>query len=145
VNVPEATIPLAIAKDVEGAFVVDAISTDGGVAPRNVQVRSGLALVRYGALTLSEFVLKTSFNASRMFGMVDKGHLGVGADADVSVLDLQKGTAVMSLALGQVIMIDGVVTGRSGTILTTKRGETRVARSGLPYHLIDLSDGRFYA
>jgi cytosine/adenosine deaminase-related metal-dependent hydrolase len=145
VNVPEATIPLAIGKDGEGAFIVDAISTDGGVAPRNVQVRSGLALVRFDALTLSEFVLKTSYNASRMFGMVDKGHLGVGADADVTVLDLQKGTAVMSLARGQVIMIDGVITGRSGTIITTKRGEPRVARSGLPYQLIDLSDSRFFA
>jgi cytosine/adenosine deaminase-related metal-dependent hydrolase len=144
VNVPEATVPLAIGKDGEGAFIVDAITTDGGAAPRNVQVRSGLALVRFGALTLSEFALKTSYNASRMFGMLDKGHLGVGADADVTVLDLQNGTAVMSLARGQVIMLDGVVAGRSGTIITTKRGEPCVARSGLPYQLIDLSESRFF-
>ncbi len=144
VNVPEATIPLATRKDSRGEFIVDAICTDGGVAPRNVQVRSGLALVRFGALTLDEFVLKTSYNASRMFGMTHKGHLGPGADADITVLDLAKGEAVMSLALGKTIMIDGIPTGQGGTILTTKKGEAQVKSSGLPYQLIDLEQSRLY-
>jgi len=144
VNVPEATIPLAISKDRKGNFVVNAISTDGGVTPKNVQVRSGLALVRFGAMTLDEFVLKTSYNASRMFGMLDKGHLGVGADADITVLDLSRGEAVMSLASGKVIMVDGVVVGRGGTIITTERGEARVKTSGFPYRLIDSEKSRLY-
>ncbi len=144
VNVPEATIPLATRKDSDGEFIVDAICTDGGIAPRNVQVRSGLALVRFGALTLDEFVLKTSYNASRMFGMVDKGHLGVGADADVSVLDISRGKAVMSLALGKTIMIDDIPVGQGGTILTTRKGEAQVRSSGLPYQLVDLEKSRLY-
>ena len=144
VNMPEATIPLATRKDSKGEFIVDAICTDGGVAPRNVQVRSGLALVRFGALTLDEFVLKTSYNASRMFGMTNKGHLGIGADADVTVLDLSKGEAVMSLALGKTIMVDGILTGEGGTIITTKKGEARVRSSGLPHQLIDLEKSRLY-
>jgi len=76
--------------------------------------------------------------------MMDKGHLGVGADADITVLDLSRGEAVMSLALGKLIMIDGIVVGRGGTVITTERGERRVKASGLPYQLIDLDKSRLY-
>jgi hypothetical protein len=144
VNVAEATILLTVRKDDQGEFIVDAIRTDGGASPRNVMVTSGLALVRYGALTLDDFVMKTSYNASRMLGMTSKGHLGMGADADITVLDLSKGMAVMSLALGKVIMKDGVAVGRGGTVITTKRGEKRVRESGLPYQVIDLEDSTLY-
>jgi hypothetical protein len=144
VNAPEAEIPLTTRKDHKGEFIVDAISTDGGVTPKNVQVKSGLALFQLGALTLEEFALKTSYNASRIFGMMNKGHLGVGADADITVLDLSRGEAVMSLALGKLIMIDGIVVGRGGTVITTERGERRVKASGLPYELIDLEKSRLY-
>jgi hypothetical protein len=144
VNAPEATFQLAIGKDPRGRFVVDAISTDGGVTPKNVQVRSGLALVRYGAMTLGELVQKTSYNASRMFGMLNKGHLGVGADADITVLDLSKGEAVMSLASGKVIVVEGQIVGHGGTILTTQHGEERVKASGIPYQLIDSEKSTLY-
>ena len=144
VNAPEAEIPLTTRKDHKREFIVDAISTDGGVTPKNVQVKSGLALVQLGALSLEEFALKTSYNPSRIFGMINKGHLGVGADADITVLDLSRGEAVMSLALGRLIMIEGIIVGRSGTVITTERGERRVKASGLQYELIDLEKGRLY-
>jgi hypothetical protein len=145
VNVPSAAILLATRKDVEGQFVIDSISTDGGSIPRNVIISAGLALVRYGALALNEFILKTSYNPSRMFGMVSKGHLGVNMDADMTVLDLDCGKAVMGVALGRVIMIDGLVVGNRGTILTTEKGVDAVKAASLPYQTIDLHECGLYA
>jgi imidazolonepropionase-like amidohydrolase len=145
VNIPSVAILLATRKDAKKRFVVTAISTDGGATPRNLIVNSGLALVRYGALTLSEFVVKTSFNPSRMYGMLEKGSLGVGMDADVTVLDLEKGRAVMGIALGKVIMVDGVVVGRGGTIITTENGVKHVKAVGLPYDVVDLHKSGLYA
>jgi len=96
-------------------------------------------------LTLKEFALKTSYNPSRMFGMVSKGHLGVTMDADVTVLNLDHGRAVMGLALGKVIMVDGLVVGNRGTILTTEKGVAAVTAARLPYQTIDLNECGLYA
>ena len=62
---------LAQAKRPDGTFVVDAISTDGGCIPRNVTLSVGLSLVKFGALTLSEFVVKTSVNPARHLPTAD--------------------------------------------------------------------------
>ena len=145
VNVPIAAIMLTTKKYANGQFVINGISTDGGSIPRNVIVSSGLALVRYGALTLNEFVLKTSYNPSRMFGMISKGNLGMNMDADITILDLDRGKAVMGVALGRVIMIDGVVVGNRGTILTTEKGVDVVKTASLPYQIIDLNECGLYS
>ena len=144
VNVPASTFLCATRKDKKGEFIVDAISTDGGAIPRNVTVKSGLSLVRYGALTLAEFVQKVSTNPARMFGMTSKGHLTESADADITILDLERGEAVMGIAKGQVIMINGIVTGQEGTIVTTKTGAASVGKTGLKFDVIDLEQSRFY-
>ncbi len=138
VNKPYITTFLATRKDSARRFVVNAISTDGGASPRNVIVRSGLALVRLGALTLDEFIVKTSYAPSRMYGMLEKGSLGVGMDADVTVLDLERGKAVVGIAMGKVIMVDGVVVGTGGTIITTEKGVGAVKAASLSYQLIEL-------
>ena len=144
VNVPVSTFLCATLKDEAGKFIVDAISTDGGSIPRNVSIKSGLSLVRYGALSLEEFIAKVSVNPARMFGMVSKGHLGEEADADMTLLDLEKGEAVMGIAKGEVIMIDGVVIGKNGTIVTTKTGERSVENRGMKYDVIDVEKSTFY-
>jgi len=144
VNVPASTFLCATRKDEKGQFIVDAISTDGGSIPRNVLVTSGLALVRYGALTFEEFVRKTSVNPAALFGMSSKGHLGEGADADITVLDLKKGEAVMGMAKGKIIMINGIVMGSAGTIITTKTGAKTIDKAGLKYDLVDLEESKFF-
>ncbi|MGI8554429.1 MAG: amidohydrolase family protein, partial [Dehalococcoidia bacterium] len=123
VNPPAAAVALAVAKEPDGHFTIDALSTDGGGIPRNTIVEQGLALVRFGAFSLPEFVRKASSNGATMLGLTSKGHLGVGADADITVLDLERGRAVLSLVAGEVIMVDGLPVGRGGTILTTTAGE----------------------
>jgi predicted amidohydrolase len=144
VNVPASTFLCATRKDETGKFIVDAISTDGGSIPRNVSVASGLSLVRYGALTFEEFVRKATLNAARLFGMTSKGHLGEDADADITILDLKKGEATMAIAKGKVIMIEGIVMGQGGTIVTTKAGARSVENAGLKSDVVDLEESQFY-
>jgi len=123
VNPPEPRIRLAVAKRANGAFVVDCISTDGGGIPRNVIVSMGLALVKLQALTMKEFVQKTSYNPARILGLVNKGHFHLGADADISVLDIDSQQPVMSLVKGKVIMVNGYVCGKGRQVNPTRAGE----------------------
>jgi hypothetical protein len=136
VNSPQATFLCAVRKDEQGEFIVDAIGTDGGSTPRNVAVEYGLCLVRYQALSLNEFVLKTSTVGAKMLGLPNKGHLGIGADADLTVLDMDKGIAAMTIVGGKVIMAHGIVYGTGGTFYTTPAGEAKVRQLGYNYGIV---------
>ncbi|MFO7941350.1 MAG: amidohydrolase [Bacillota bacterium] len=144
VNRPESTFLCATRKDATGDFVVDAISTDGGGIPRNVAVESGLALVRYGALTMDEFVAKVSGAGAQMLGLLDKGHLGESADADVTVIDETAGRAVMTIVGGRIVMAHGIVYGSGGTIVTTPAGEEAARSIGLPLQVVRPEDFLLY-
>jgi predicted amidohydrolase len=138
VNPPEPRIRLATAKRNPHDFVVDSISTDGGGIPRNVIVEMGLALVNLDALTIEEFVIKTSRNPARLLSIIrSKGHLGEGADADISVLDLTTQKPVMALANGKLIMYKGHVCGSGSRIITTPAGEAYVRQKGLDALVVD--------
>ncbi|MDQ1279690.1 MAG: Amidohydrolase [Thermoproteota archaeon] len=145
INIPSIAILLATRKDREKRFVINAFSTDGGSIPRNLIADSGLALVKYGALSLREFVIKSSYNPSRMYGLLRKGSMGIGMDADITVLDLERCRAVMGIARGKVIMVDGVVVGRGGTVITTEEGVKTVKATGLPYDIIDTRECGLYS
>ena len=144
VNPPEPRIRLALAKRQDGAFVVDCISTDGGGIPRNVIVSMGLSLVKLQALTFKEFVQKTSYNPAKILGLPQKGHFSVGADADISVLNLEKQEPVMSLVEGKVIMYRGFVCGKGSQAITTKDGEAFVRSKGLKPVVVNLAQSAFY-
>ena len=144
VNPPEPRLRLAVAKRPTGAFVVDCISTDGGGIPRNVIVSMGLALVKLQALTLKEFVQKASYNPARILGLSQKGHFQPGADADISVLNLDKQEAVMSLVNGNVIMYNGYVCGKGSQVITTQAGAAFIRSKGLTPVIVDLAQSGFY-
>lgn len=135
----------AVSRDDQGRFIVDAISTDGGGHPRNVAVEYGLALVRAEGLTLGEFVQKTAWAPAAIMGLPGKGHLGVGADADITVVDLDRCRAVMSFNAGEMIMYRGAVTGSGTTIITSEAGESAVQKLGLRTCVARVQDGIFYA
>jgi len=141
---PETTFHLAVAREADGSFAVDAISTDGGGIPRNFLVEKGLALVRLGALSLPDYVRKVSLNPSRMLGLPRKGHLGVGADADITVLDLRTDRPVRSFVGGRPVLVDGRVVGAGGTVLTTEAGRAQVEGSGLPVEVVDVRQAALY-
>jgi cytosine/adenosine deaminase-related metal-dependent hydrolase len=144
VNPPEPRLRLVTAKRKSGEFAVDAISTDGGGIPRNVIVEMGLALVKLRALTLPEFARKASYNPARILGLTRKGTLAPGADADITVVDVNRQRAVLGMANGQVIMHKGYVCGRSSRIITTAAGAEAVQQSGLQPIVVDLEAGTFY-
>lgn len=137
VNPPEPRLRLATAKRRDGEFVVDSISTDGGGIPRNLIIAMGLPLVRLEALTLEEFVVKTSRNPARTLGLADKGHLSEGADADITVVDLETSSPYMSLSNGHVIMFRGHVCGKGTRMITTPAGEAHVREKGLDVLTVD--------
>lgn len=145
VNAPSSAFALTTAKGADGAFSVDAVSTDGGSHPRNVAIESTMALVRFGALTPLEMAAKLSYNPARMMGLANKGRLSPGADADITVLDPERGRAVMSFVAGAPTMRDGQALATGGTLLVTPSGERAARDSGLPYQVVNLSESKLYA
>ncbi|MBN1849786.1 MAG: amidohydrolase family protein [Deltaproteobacteria bacterium] len=135
---------LATAKRPDGSFVTDAISTDGGSIPRNVIISMGLSLVKMQALTMAEFVLKASINPGRILGLTNRGHLGEGAEADITVVDYDRQQAYMTIVGGKPVMYNGYVYGRGGNFLTTSAGVENVKSYGLKPILIDISQSAFY-
>ncbi|KYZ76011.1 hypothetical protein AXX12_06100 [Anaerosporomusa subterranea] len=144
VNPAEPRFCLAAAKRKTGGFIVDAISTDGGGIPRNVIVELGLSLVKLQALTLAEFVTKTSTNPARILGLGNKGHFTPGADADISILDLERQKPRTAIAGGKVIMHAGYVSGQGSKIITTTTGADAVHARGLTPVIVDLAKSGFY-
>ncbi len=145
VNTPSSAFTLSVAKNAAGEFIVDAVSTDGGSHPRNVAIESTMALVAFGALTPLEMAEKLSWAPARMMGLARKGHLTPGADADITVLDRERGRAAMSFVAGSLIMRKGRPLGKGGTLLVTEKGAEYAANSGLPHEVVDLSESKLYA
>ena len=145
VNKRSTAFLMATEKDRKGRFIVTALSTDGGCLPRNFLLSHGLSLVRFDALKLPEFVNKCSWAPARMLGLRGKGHLGVGADADVVVVHPEKQEAVLTVVGGEIIMMNQVVLGGGGTIVTTERGKEKLKEKGVPSIAADLEDSLFYS
>jgi hypothetical protein len=125
---------IATEKNDDGDFVVGCLSTDGGGIPRNVIIESGLSLVKMNALSMEEFVLKTSRNPARCLGLNNKGHLDEGMDADITVLDFASQKARITISNGDVVMWNGLVCGKGTHFITTSKGADNVADNGLtPY------------
>jgi len=145
VNLPSTAFALSAAKDSDGKFIIDAVASDGGVLPRNVNIEQTIAMVKFGALEPLEAVEKLSYNPARMFGLVNKGSLESGADADITVIDPQTGEATDTLVGGKVVVRDGNLVSSGGTILTTERGKTAATDSGIPYEIIEPMKGLMYS
>ncbi len=128
----------------QGFFGVTALSTDGGAIPRNFLISHGLALVNFGSLSLAEFVLKTAWAPALMLGLVNKGRLAPGADADLVVADAQSRRPLLTVCAGRIIMADGVVVGGGGNLLTTGSGAKRLKAGNVPHEVVDLSRSLFY-
>jgi cytosine/adenosine deaminase-related metal-dependent hydrolase len=144
VNHRSTALLAATEKDDRGRFIIPALSTDGGAIPRNFLLSHGLSLVRFDALTLSELVHKCCRAPARMLGLPNKGHLTPGADADIVVADPNTHKAVLTVANGNIIMIDGLVTGSGGTIITTENGMKVLQNQGVPAKAADLAASLFY-
>ena len=135
----------ATEKNKDGNFAVTALSTDGGAIPRNFLLSHGLSLVQFQAFSLAEFVLKACWAPALMLGLFDKGHLAPGADADLVVVDARKRTALITMASGKVVMSDGIIVGRGGTLLTTIHGVKSLKSQGVDHEVVNLARSLFYS
>ncbi len=127
------------------SFTVDAVASDAGVFPRNVNIEQAVRIVRFGGLTPLEMAEKLSYNPSRMLGLVDKGRIAPGADADFTVVDPVTGRAVLGISGGRAIMRDGTALEKEGgRLLVTAAGVPSAKASGLPYQAVDFGKSLLY-
>jgi formylmethanofuran dehydrogenase subunit A len=88
---------------------------------------------------------KLSYSPSRMFGLLNKGHLGEGADADITIIDPERGVATRTYVAGSPVLADGDIVASGGTLLVTADGADSAAAGGLPHEIVDLSQSKLYA
>ncbi len=144
VNHRSSAFLMATEKDEIGHFIVTALATDGGGIPRNVLLSHGLSLVRFDALTFSEFVMKSARMPALMLSLSSKGHLGQGADGDLIVVDPDTHQVLLTVAMGKIIMRQGSVIGTGGRMITTQRGITSLEDRKIPYKTVDLSSSLLF-
>ncbi|MDY0177051.1 MAG: amidohydrolase family protein [Lentisphaeria bacterium] len=118
VNQPASSIPLAIAKDQDGAFVVDALSTDGGGHPRNLTFKLALCLVEFGALTLGELAYKGAEKPAQLMGLNERGSLQPGKMADIAIVEALSKEVWRTYAAGQMVFDGQQACGQGGTLFT---------------------------
>ena len=128
----------ATQKRPNGTFLSDSFCTDGGGITRNVILENGLSLVKFGAITLKEFVFKSSTSAANLLGLANKGRLVVGADADITVVDYAKQKAVHAFSMGNPTLLYNKVVGKGGTLLTTPKGKKAALEAGLNARVADM-------
>ncbi len=80
-----------------------------------------------------------------MLGLHQKGHLGIGADADLVVADPDTHRALLTVAGGKVVMANGIVTGTGGTLITTGRYKPEPSNTNLAYTKADISGSLLYS
>lgn len=144
VNRSDVNFMLATARNNKNNFIVDVISTDGGAIPRNLLLERGLSLVKFGAMSLQEMVHKISENPADLLGLLNKGHLTVGADADLTIFDYAKQIAVHSLVEGKFVLKDRKVVGKGGKILLTPYGKEYADTTGQACVISKMTESSFY-
>jgi hypothetical protein len=133
VNPPASALALALARKSSGEFVVETFGSDGGSLPRNSTLSQGLALVAAGVLTLSDLVLKACREPAVRLGLLDKGQLTEGADADLLVTG-EDGDC-WTVIVGGVTRIRAgeLLDVRGGTLLCTPAGTAAASAAGISY------------
>lgn len=138
VNPSEPRLRLATARTAERGFVVDALATDGGGIPRNVIIDMGLSLVRLDAISIEDFVVKSSVTPARILGLTSKGHLGPGADADITIIDVERQRPVASFVAGEPVLCNGRVVGTGTRLITTPQGHKAAVAHGIAGPIVEL-------
>lgn len=128
----------------QGRLTLPVLASDGGGIPRNTILSQALLLHRFGALTLADLVRKTSLHPARILGLEGKGHLGPGADADVTVLDLERAQPLGTMVGGATACWEGKLYPAPARVLTAAAGVRTAAEclgSSGPWTVVDPSRG----
>ena len=145
VNRADTAFQLTAAKRGDGTFIVDAIASDAGVLPRNVNIEQSMNMVKFGGLEPLEMAEKLSFAPAKMIGLERKGRIAPGMDADLTAIDPDRGRATLGVVAGEVVMVDGRAVGSEGKLLITDVGEDAAQSYRLPCEVVDLSRSELYA
>ncbi len=127
-----------------GEFLVPSAVTDGGFYARNDLIFRALQFYHLGYISLEDVVKKVSLNPARLYNLVNKGHLGVGADADITIVDLPRSRPVMSFAMGKMIMKDGSIVGKGATMLVTDAASAFCKKNDIAYDVVDVTGSTLY-
>ncbi|MFQ5891662.1 MAG: amidohydrolase family protein, partial [Candidatus Methanofastidiosia archaeon] len=74
--------------------------------------------------TLSEIVIITRSGTAKSLGLKNKGHLGVGADADISIYDFSEDDVENSFSKAKYVLKDGNLVVKDGEIVKDYLGKT---------------------
>jgi imidazolonepropionase-like amidohydrolase len=119
-------------------------ATDGGGFPRNNLIGKLLSLYRLGYISLTDIIRKASLHPAQVFGIKNKGHIGVGADADITILNEEMTSASESYVNGKQIMKSQIVTGSGANLICTEAGRAAAKKNGLSCIIADLENSAFY-
>jgi hypothetical protein len=144
VNQPLAAVVLAAGRRTDGSPGVSALASDGGGIPRNEILQWGYRLASMGLLSMADVVAKACLVPAAYLGLPDKGHLGVGADADLVVTAADDGAVVATVGGGRLLFDGRRVTPAPTTWLVTDQGLASAKAAGLDVRVIDpFNQGRY--
>ena len=78
-----------------------------------------------------------------MLGLKNKGHLSIGADADITIFDPDDAKVEIVLIKGKACMVSGIIFNNPGTLIVTQRGLNKLRKQEIPLEVIDLEDSLF--
>lgn len=85
--------------------------------------RSGLGSIER-EYSLYEIAVVTRAAPAKRLGLENKGHLGVGADADIAIYDYNEDDIKGSFSKAKYVIKDGEIVVRDGEVVKSKRGKT---------------------
>lgn len=95
-------------------------------APSAASSRSALGSIER-EYTLYELAIATRAGPAKRLGLENKGHLGVGADADIAIYDFDENDIESSLSRAKYVIKDGELVVKDGEVVKDKKGKTLCA------------------
>ncbi|KXB04949.1 hypothetical protein AKJ48_00800 [candidate division MSBL1 archaeon SCGC-AAA261O19] len=92
-------------------------------ASKAASSRSGLGGIER-EYSLYEIVIITRAGTARRLGLENKGHLGVGGDADIAIYDFDENDIEGSFSKAKYVIKDGEIVVKDGKIVKDKKGKT---------------------
>ncbi|KXA95048.1 hypothetical protein AKJ65_02725 [candidate division MSBL1 archaeon SCGC-AAA259E19] len=92
-------------------------------APKAASSRSELGSIER-EYSLYEIAIATRAGPAKRLGLENKGHLGVGADADVAIYDFDEDNIEKSFSKAKYVIKDGELVVKNGEVVKNKKGKT---------------------
>jgi len=91
--------------------------------PSSASSRSGLGSIDR-EYSLYEIAIATRAGPAKRLGLKNKGHIGVGADADIAIYDFDEDNIEESFSRAKYVIKDGEIVVKDGKVVKDTRGKT---------------------